>query len=73
MCFLFDDDCVKFLYHDQFDHVHMSGHVPLDLKIRETSDTGQPIVVRHPGSPQVKDLQTLVLVINEIDVKSICE
>ena len=29
------------------------GEVPLHLSIRETSDTGQPIVVSQPESPQV--------------------
>ena len=27
------------------------GEIPLDLEIRETSDSGQPIVVSNPGSP----------------------
>ena len=29
------------------------GEVPLHLSIRETSDSGRPIVVSHPDSPQV--------------------
>ena len=29
------------------------GEVPLHLSIRETSDSGQPIVVSQPDSPQV--------------------
>ena len=30
------------------------GEVPLDLEIRETSDSGRPIVVSNPSSPQAK-------------------
>ena len=29
------------------------GDVPLDLSIREMSDTGTPVVVSQPDSPQV--------------------
>ena len=29
------------------------GELPLHLSIRETSDTGRPIVVSQPDSPQV--------------------
>ena len=28
------------------------AHIPLDMKIRENSDAGTPIVVKHPDSPQ---------------------
>jgi len=30
------------------------GEIPLDIEIRETSDSGQPIVVSHPDSPHAK-------------------
>ena len=30
------------------------GEVPLDLEIRETSDSGRPIVVSNPASPQAQ-------------------
>ncbi|MFT3952945.1 MAG: Mrp/NBP35 family ATP-binding protein [Piscinibacter sp.] len=28
------------------------GEIPLDMKLRETSDTGQPVVATEPGNPQ---------------------
>ncbi|RMD62174.1 MAG: iron-sulfur cluster carrier protein ApbC [Alphaproteobacteria bacterium] len=34
--------------------VEFLGAVPLDIAIRETSDSGQPIVVSHPDSPQAR-------------------
>jgi len=30
------------------------GEIPLDMAIRETSDTGQPITVSDPDSPHAK-------------------
>ena len=30
------------------------GDIPLDLKIRETSDSGNPIVIADPESPHAK-------------------
>ena len=35
------------------------GGVPLHLSIRETSDSGQPIVVSQPDSPQVSVLTSI--------------
>ena len=35
--------------------IFISGKVPLDRSIRETSDTGQPIVISQPTNPQVCD------------------
>jgi ATP-binding protein involved in chromosome partitioning len=32
--------------------VDFLGEIPLDIRIRETSDSGQPIVVSEPASPQ---------------------
>jgi len=34
--------------------VDFLGEIPLDIEIRETSDSGQPIVVSHPASPHAK-------------------
>jgi len=34
--------------------VRFLGEVPLDLKIREASDDGQPLVATHPESPQAE-------------------
>jgi ATP-binding protein involved in chromosome partitioning len=34
--------------------VDFLGDIPLDIEIRETSDSGQPIVVSHPASPHAK-------------------
>ncbi len=34
--------------------IEFLGEIPLDLKIRETSDSGQPIVVSMPESPHAK-------------------
>ncbi len=34
--------------------VEFLGEVPLDIEIRETSDSGQPIVVSRPDSPHAK-------------------
>ena len=34
--------------------VEFLGEIPLDIAIRETSDSGQPIVVSQPGSPHAK-------------------
>jgi ATP-binding protein involved in chromosome partitioning len=33
------------------------GEVPIDLAIREGGDSGQPLVVAHPDSPQSKVFQ----------------
>lgn len=33
--------------------ISFSGDVPLHIDIRETSDSGKPIVVSQPDSPQV--------------------
>src|SRR6476660_10262489 len=33
-------------------HVPLLGTVPLGLEVREGGDTGQPVVVSHPDSPQ---------------------
>ena len=35
------------------------GEMPLDIAIRETSDSGQPIVVSNPESPQAKAYQAI--------------
>ena len=35
-------------------NVPFLGAVPLDLKVRETSDAGQPIVACNPDSPQAQ-------------------
>jgi len=34
--------------------VDFLGELPLDIEIRETSDSGRPIVVSHPDSPHAK-------------------
>ena len=34
--------------------VEFLGEVPLDIEIRETSDSGRPIVVSNPDSPHAK-------------------
>jgi len=41
-----------------------SGDIPLHINIRETSDSGKPIVVSQPDSPQV------ILVTQENDQKN---
>ena len=35
------------------------GEMPIDIAIRETSDSGQPIVVSNPESPQAKAYQAI--------------
>ncbi len=43
--------------------VPLLGEIPLDIKIRETSDTGQPIVIDDPDGPHAKayrDIATAV-------------
>jgi len=39
--------------------VDFLGEIPLDLEIRETSDSGNPIVVSHPDSPHAKAYRTI--------------
>ncbi|MEE9210718.1 MAG: P-loop NTPase, partial [Kiloniellales bacterium] len=34
--------------------IEFLGELPLDIEIRETSDSGRPIVVSHPDSPHAK-------------------
>ena len=41
------------------------GEIPLDIEIRETSDSGQPIVVSKPDSPQAKVYRTIARRIKE--------
>ena len=35
------------------------GEVPLDLKLRERSDAGEPIVATEPDSPHTKNYQNI--------------
>ncbi|MFQ5783377.1 MAG: P-loop NTPase, partial [Alphaproteobacteria bacterium] len=41
------------------------GEVPLDIEIRETSDSGQPIVVSRPESPQAEAYRAIAARIAE--------
>jgi ATP-binding protein involved in chromosome partitioning len=37
-------------------HVPLLGQIPLDLRLREQSDTGQPLVLADPTTPAAKEL-----------------
>ena len=39
--------------------VEFLGEIPLDIAIRETSDSGQPIVVSQPNSPHAKSYRAI--------------
>uniref|UniRef100_UPI0013D307F3 Mrp/NBP35 family ATP-binding protein n=1 Tax=Acinetobacter baumannii TaxID=470 RepID=UPI0013D307F3 len=39
------------------------GEVPLDMNLRERSDTGQPIVATEPDSPQAQVYQDMARLI----------
>lgn len=39
--------------------VPLLGHVPLDLKLRESGDSGVPVVVAHPDAPSATALRDL--------------
>jgi len=39
--------------------VEFLGEIPLDIAIRETSDSGQPIVVSQPASPHAKSYRAI--------------
>ncbi|XP_026864705.1 iron-sulfur protein NUBPL isoform X2 [Electrophorus electricus] len=49
---IFGSDGAKELAHTL--GVEVLGDIPLHLNIRETSDTGQPVVVSSPNSPEAK-------------------
>jgi ATP-binding protein involved in chromosome partitioning len=36
--------------------VPLLGQIPLDLRLREQSDTGQPLVLTDPATPAAKEL-----------------
>ena len=39
--------------------VDFLGEIPLDMEIRETSDSGRPIVVSKPDSPHAQSYRTI--------------
>ncbi len=39
-------------------HGYTSGDIPLDVTIRQTSDSGHPVVISHPQSPQASSSST---------------
>jgi ATP-binding protein involved in chromosome partitioning len=39
--------------------VEFLGEIPLDIAIRETSDSGQPIIVSQPSSPHAKSYRAI--------------
>ncbi|MEZ5861990.1 MAG: iron-sulfur cluster carrier protein ApbC [Geminicoccaceae bacterium] len=46
-------------------NVDFLAEIPLDIVIRETSDSGRPIVVSQPGSPQAEAYRNLALTIRD--------
>ena len=37
-----------------YPNIKIAGDIPLDINIRETSDSGKPVVVSSPDGPQAK-------------------
>lgn len=46
-------------------HTDLLGDVPLNRRIRETSDSGQPIVVSEPDSPQAQAYRSIARKISQ--------
>jgi ATP-binding protein involved in chromosome partitioning len=40
-------------------HVPLLGQVPIDLRLREGSDTGRPLVLTDPDTPAAKELKSI--------------
>jgi ATP-binding protein involved in chromosome partitioning len=40
-------------------HVPLLGQVPLDVRLREHSDTGEPLVLTDPDSPAAKEIRAI--------------
>ena len=40
-------------------HVPLLGQVPIDLRLREGSDTGKPLVLTDPDAPAAKELKSI--------------
>jgi ATP-binding protein involved in chromosome partitioning len=40
-------------------HIPLLGQVPLDLRLREQSDTGEPLVLADPDTPAAKELRAI--------------
>jgi ATP-binding protein involved in chromosome partitioning len=39
--------------------IPLLGHIPLDIRLREHSDTGQPIILADPDTPAAKELRAI--------------
>jgi ATP-binding protein involved in chromosome partitioning len=46
-------------------NVDFLAEIPLDIVIRETSDSGRPIVVSQPDSPQAQAYMNLALTVRD--------
>jgi ATP-binding protein involved in chromosome partitioning len=40
-------------------HVPLLGQIPLDIRLREQSDTGEPLVLADPATPAAKELRAI--------------
>jgi ATP-binding protein involved in chromosome partitioning len=40
-------------------HVPLLGSIPLGIEVREGGDSGVPVVVSHPDSPQAKAFRSV--------------
>jgi ATP-binding protein involved in chromosome partitioning len=50
--FIFGENGGKNIAEDM--NLEILGNIPLHISIRETSDTGTPVTVSHPDSPEVQ-------------------
>jgi hypothetical protein len=63
--FIFGENGGKNIAEDM--NLEILGNIPLHISIRETSDTGTPVTVSHPDSPEVQyTIRTVTIIVRSV-------